>query len=220
MVRLRNLVQCDSVKKQASTTLSHLHSWSRVQAQIRARRVNMVTEGRLRQKKLENKLKLEAKLHDLEVEWSSGSQTIDEALARIHQREEAAVRRERAMAYAFTHQWRANSNPSFGSGNLELSKANWGWSWMDRWIAARPWESRIAAQDSPKKAQSRQPNKTVKNLVSTTTKAPVKVKLISPNGKAAIKAQKLSYEAAAKVAAQKVKPKAEEEKTKPEKEGP
>lgn len=27
----------------------------------------MVTEGRLRQKKLENQLKLEAKLHDLEV---------------------------------------------------------------------------------------------------------------------------------------------------------
>lgn len=67
MVRLQNLVQRDSVKKQASTTLGHLHSWSRTQGQIRTRRVHMVTEGRLRQKKLENQLKLEAKLHDLEV---------------------------------------------------------------------------------------------------------------------------------------------------------
>lgn len=39
-----------------------------------------------------------------QVEWSSGSDTKDEALARIQQREEAAVKRERAMAYAFSHQ--------------------------------------------------------------------------------------------------------------------
>lgn len=38
------------------------------------------------------------------MEWSGGSETFGEALAKIHQREEAAVRRERAMAYAFSHQ--------------------------------------------------------------------------------------------------------------------
>ncbi|XP_011096412.1 protein IQ-DOMAIN 1 isoform X2 [Sesamum indicum] len=219
MVRLQNMVQRDSVMKQASTTLSRLHSWSRIQAQIRARRVHMVLEGRLRQKKLENQLKLEAKLHDLEVEWSGGSETIDEALARIHQREAAAVKRERAMAYAFSHQWRANSNPSFGSGNEELSKANWGWSWKDRWIAARPWESRVAASESPKKAQSRQANKTTKTMFSPTSKAPDKVKLISPTGKPVRKARKLSYEGAQKISAKKVSPKPEEKKTRNGKEG-
>ncbi|KAL0398508.1 UNVERIFIED_CONTAM: protein IQ-DOMAIN 1 [Sesamum radiatum] len=219
MVRLQNMVKRDSVMKQASTTLSRLHSWSRIQAQIRARRVHMVLEGRLRQKKLENQLKLEAKLHDLEVEWSGGSETIDEALARIHQREAAAVKRERAMAYAFSHQWRANSNPSFGSGNEELSKANWGWSWKDRWIAARPWESRVAASESPKKAQSRQPNKTTKIIISPTSKAPDMVKLISPTGKPVREARKLSYEGAQKISAKKVSPKAEEKKTRNGKEG-
>ncbi|KAL6574061.1 hypothetical protein OROHE_001603 [Orobanche hederae] len=104
MVRLQNLVRRDSVRKQASATMSHLNSWSKIQAQIRARRVHMVAQGQLRQKKLENQLKLEAKIHDLEVEWTGGSETIDEALAKIHQREEAAVKRERAMAYAFSHQ--------------------------------------------------------------------------------------------------------------------
>ncbi|KAG8385474.1 hypothetical protein BUALT_Bualt03G0049100 [Buddleja alternifolia] len=216
MVRLQNLVQCDSVKKQASTTLGHLHSWSRIQSQIRARRVHMVTEGRLRQKKLENQLKLDAKLHDLEVEWSGGSETFTEALAKIHQREKASVRRERAMAYAFSHQWRANSNPSFGSGNNDLSKANWGWSWTDRWIAARPWESRM---ESPKKSKSRLPNKTAKTMISPTSKAPNKVKLISPNGKATRNARKLSYEAAEKIGAQKVNPITEVKNTKNEKEG-
>lgn len=43
-------------------------------------------------------------LYDLQVDWSGGSETMEEVLARIHQREEAAVKRERAMAYAFNHQ--------------------------------------------------------------------------------------------------------------------
>lgn len=43
-------------------------------------------------------------MYGLQVEWCGGSETIEEALARIHQREEAAVKRERAMAYAFNHQ--------------------------------------------------------------------------------------------------------------------
>ncbi|KAL8468177.1 hypothetical protein ACS0TY_031421 [Phlomoides rotata] len=195
LIRLKNQVQRDSVKKQALTTLNHLHSWTRTRAQIRARRADMVTEGQLKQKKLENQMKLEAKIHDLEVVWNNGGETMGKALAKIHQREEAAVRRERAMAYAFSHQWRANSNPSFGPGNQELSKANWGWSWMDRWIAARPWESRVAAVESPKKAHTPHPKKTLKNSISPATKAPDKDKLISPNGKAP---RRLSYGAALK----------------------
>lgn len=67
IVRLQKLTQGNCVRKQASTTLSYLSSWSRIQTQIRARRLCMVTEGRIRQKKLENQLKLDAKLHDLEV---------------------------------------------------------------------------------------------------------------------------------------------------------
>jgi len=38
------------------------------------------------------------------VEWCSGSETKKEILSRLHQREEAAVKRERTMAYAFSHQ--------------------------------------------------------------------------------------------------------------------
>lgn len=38
-----------------------------MQQEIRARRLCMVTEYRVKQKKLENQLKLEAKIHELEV---------------------------------------------------------------------------------------------------------------------------------------------------------
>lgn len=67
IVRLQILTQAYPVTKQATTTLSYLHSWSRIQDEIRARRLYMVTEGRIKQKKLENQHKLEAKLHDIEV---------------------------------------------------------------------------------------------------------------------------------------------------------
>lgn len=210
ITKLHALIQGHSAKRQALSTLSYLHSWSKIQGQIRSRRIHMVTEGRLRQKKLENQLKLEAKLQDLEVEWSGGSATMEEVLAKIHQREEAAVKRERAMAYAFSHQWRANSNPHFGGSNQELGKTNWGWSWMDRWIAAQPWESRVPVHSSPKKPFTQQASKTGKNKNIPKTKAPTPVKSNSPNGKGAVKPRKLSFEAAERVIPQKESKKVED----------
>lgn len=194
MIRLKNLTQCQSVKKQAVNTLSHLHTWSRIQSQIRTRRFDMVTEGRIRQKKLENQMKLEAKLHHLEVEWSGGSESMEETVSRIHQREEAAVKRERAMAYAFSHQWRANSTLNLGPNAIELGKANWGWSWVERWITARPWENRVHVQStSPKKLH----NVSNKNKNTPSPKAN-KVKSSSPSnpdGKEKLKpkGRRLSY---------------------------
>ncbi|KAG5126445.1 hypothetical protein JHK82_027280 [Glycine max] len=41
---------------------------------------------------------------DIKVEWCGGSETKKEILSRLHQREEAAVKRERTMAYALSHQ--------------------------------------------------------------------------------------------------------------------
>ncbi|WOH11906.1 hypothetical protein DCAR_0831402 [Daucus carota subsp. sativus] len=198
-VKIRAVTLGSSSRKQASVTLKYLHTWSRLQTEIRTRRNSMAVEARIRQRKLENQLKLETKLHDLEVEWSNGPQTMEEVLARIHLREEAAVKRERAMAYAFSHQWRATSNPALGS--YELGKAIWGWSWMERWVAARPWESRALVQSSPKKpspkkALNKQASKTAKILKSPTMKPINSVKSISPNGTVTTKPRKLSYGAA------------------------
>nr|GMD11526.1 protein IQ-DOMAIN 1 [Ipomoea batatas] len=207
--KLQILTEGNSVKRQTSTTLSYLHSWTRIQGEIRARRAQMVAEGHLRQRKLDNQSKLEAKLQNLEVEWSGGPETMEEALARIHQREEAAEKRERTMAYAFSHQWRANSSPIYGSSNLELGKANWGWSWTERWIAARPWESRTPAKPSPKKAQNKQASKTSKITITATTKTPVPAKEKVPT-----KPRRLSYESGVKVVLNKGNEKTKEASTK------
>jgi len=48
-------------------------------------------------------------------------------------------------------QWRSTpiSNSRANNNSLnkqEIDKANWGWSWLERWMAAKPWESRLMEQ--------------------------------------------------------------------------
>ncbi|KAK9209100.1 hypothetical protein WN944_001464 [Citrus x changshan-huyou] len=184
--RFNILIQDHSVQKQTSSAINNIHSWCNIQTQIRNRRLCMVTEGRIKQKKLENQLKLEAKLHDLEVEWHNGSETMEEILSRIQQREEAAIKRERAMAYAFSHQWRANSSQYLGQAYYSICKDNWGWSWMERWIAARPWEVRVNAKPT-KKIKGKQ----VSNADKFANQLELKVSVsATPNGNKTTKAKK------------------------------
>lgn len=84
--------------------------------------------------------------------------------------------------------------------NYELGKANWGWSWKERWIAARPWESRVPSQTpTPKKGQNKLANKVGKNTPSPKTlKTPVASKPSPSNGKGTTKPRRLSYPAAEK----------------------
>ncbi|XP_068664432.1 protein IQ-DOMAIN 10-like isoform X2 [Aristolochia californica] len=201
LVRLQTLTQCQTVNKQANTTMNYLQAWIKVQNQVKLRRICMVTEGRIKQKKQENQLKLETKLQDLQLEWCGGSETMEEILARIQQREEAAVKRERAMAYAFNHQWRANSSHILGQFPYDFSKGgDWGWSWKERWIAARPWESRVhILSSSPSKVPNKLSNG--KKIPSAVVKMPNSAKP-DLNGKGltyaadAEKAKRLSAEKA------------------------
>ncbi|OIW05285.1 hypothetical protein TanjilG_03674 [Lupinus angustifolius] len=152
------LIEDHMSREQTETTLTYIHSWSRIQEQIKARRLCMITETRIKRKNLENQLKHDAKVNELEVEWCNGSETMEEILSRLQQREEAAIKRERAMAYAFSHQWRPNCSQYFGQAAYSLDKEIWGWSWTERWVAARPWEVRVRAQTPKKKLNGQQQN--------------------------------------------------------------
>ncbi|XP_010549376.1 PREDICTED: protein IQ-DOMAIN 1 [Tarenaya hassleriana] len=206
IARAKLLAEKHYVKKQAAVTLRYLHSWSQIQSQVKARRICMVTEDRLKQKNIENQQKLEAKLHDVEVEWNGGTDTKEEILGRIHQREEAAVKRERALAYAFTHQWRVDGRTQW-LGNYELGNTSWGWSWKERWIGSRPWETRHPSPSiTPKKPQSGKPAcKNDKNGKSPSMKSlSVSDKASVPNGKTAAKGRRLSFPGAEKPATREV----------------
>lgn len=57
-------------------------------------------------------------------------------------------------------QWRANSILDLSPASYSLDKENWGWSWKERWIAARPWEIRANTHPTiPKKVQTKQTSK-------------------------------------------------------------
>lgn len=67
------LIQDHMAREQTVTALNYIHTWSRIQDQIKARRLYMITEARIKQRKLENQLKLEAKIQELQVLLLSSS---------------------------------------------------------------------------------------------------------------------------------------------------
>lgn len=203
--RCRGAIAALTAEKQASSARIHIHFWTKVQAEIKARRLGMVNQSRIQQKKQENRLKLEAKLQELEVDWCGGSETMEEIIQRIQQREVAAVKRERAMAYAFSHQWRANSSHYFGQAYYDLGKDSWGWSWKERWIAVRPWETRVPANsENSKKAHAKQGDKAGKTTNPAAMKLVVTVKPSLLNGKGLYQARQLPDHIIEKQASQKI----------------
>jgi hypothetical protein len=102
-------------------------------------------------------------------QWNTSLQSKEQIEAGLVSKQEAAARRERALAYAFSHQvgcitavpnrhvafsfslrcadnildlpdfqqWKSTSrstNPMF----VDPNNPHWGWSWLERWMAARP----------------------------------------------------------------------------------
>ncbi|KAL9992536.1 hypothetical protein Hdeb2414_s0018g00536881 [Helianthus debilis subsp. tardiflorus] len=72
----------------------------RVQARVRAGRVRIALESQLGQQKLQN----EARVREIERGWCDSVGSVEEIQAKLIKRQEAAAKRERAMAYALAHQ--------------------------------------------------------------------------------------------------------------------
>ncbi|KAJ4911560.1 IQ-domain 2 [Raphanus sativus] len=139
LVRLRLLMEGSVVKRQAANTLKCMQTLSRVQSQIRARRIRMSEENQARQKQLLQKHAKELAGLKSGDNWDDSIQSKEKVEAKLLSKYEATMRRERALAYAYTHQqnWKNNSksgNPMF----MDPSNPTWGWSWLERWMAGRP----------------------------------------------------------------------------------
>lgn len=158
LVRLQALVRGYNVRKQTNTTLRCMQALVRVQARVRDRRLRLAEETHQSaqcpnpEKRYQEALEIKSLSHsrnDLQEDWDESARTIEEIQAKAQIKHEAAVKRERALAYAFSHQlWRSGTKPgasTFLEGDSD--KAHWGWSWLERWMAARPWESRTVEKD-------------------------------------------------------------------------
>ncbi|KAI3778286.1 hypothetical protein L2E82_07470 [Cichorium intybus] len=150
-IRLKALVQSQSVKRQGINTLRCMQTLARVQSQVRARRIRMSEENQALQRQLMQKREreLDTMKFSLGGEWNNSRRTKEQVEASLQKKVEAAALRERALAYAQTKQqmWRnqKNGNPTF----MDPNNPHWGWSWLDRWMAARPWESQSPNDNEP-----------------------------------------------------------------------
>ncbi|XP_057802333.1 protein IQ-DOMAIN 3-like isoform X1 [Salvia miltiorrhiza] len=143
--RLRSLIEGQSVKRQATSTLKYMQLLGRMQSEVRARRTrkseeNLSIQHQIQQKHEREQLeKLRASIGE---DWDDSMQSKEQIEANLQHRQEAAIRRERALAYAYTHQqtWRASSN-SANQTFMDPSNPHWGWSWLERWMATRPHEN-------------------------------------------------------------------------------
>ncbi|KAI3450776.1 hypothetical protein Pfo_007441 [Paulownia fortunei] len=142
LVRLQALVRGHAVRKQAATTLRCMQALVRVQARVRARRVRMALENQTAQQKLQQQLEHEARVKKIEDGWCDSVGSVEEIQAKLLKRKEAAAKREKARAYALACQWQAGSRQQVTPAGFEPDKSNWGWNWLERWMAVRPWENR------------------------------------------------------------------------------
>ncbi|XP_071705223.1 protein IQ-DOMAIN 6 [Rutidosis leptorrhynchoides] len=169
VVRIQALVRGRQVRKQAALTLRCMQALVRVQARVRARRVRMSIEGQAVQHMLDERRTQAELLREAEEGWCDRKGTLQEVKAKIQMRQEGAFKRERALAYGLAQkQWKSNQGLDANkSGSLtslknnEFDKTSWGWSWLERWMSAKPWENRLMEQGQ--------------NNVSETTPPPSKI---------------------------------------------
>ncbi|KAK1312771.1 Protein IQ-DOMAIN 31 [Acorus calamus] len=160
LVRLQALVRGRQVRKQAAVTLRCMQALVRVQARVRARRVRMSAEGQAVQQILEIHREKADILKEVEEGWCDSRGTLEQVKAKLQMRQEGAIKRERAIAYSLSQQhWRPNSStrPVTSPMPPELDKNNSGWSWLERWMSAKPWENRLLEQN-PSESLSSKPH--------------------------------------------------------------
>ncbi|KAF7067476.1 hypothetical protein CFC21_073367 [Triticum aestivum] len=184
IVLLQALVRGYIVRKQTAETLQCMHELVRAEARVRARQAGVALENQVARKKVPEQDDCENHVREIEEGWCGGIGSVAEMQAKVLKRQEAAAKRERAMAYALTHQRQAGlrqQKPTNLQGS-ELDDDHWGSNWVERWVAARPWENRLLdnnAKESMPVCDDNQ-DEEIKSQVTPKGKAPTSS--TPPNG--------------------------------------
>ncbi|XP_073147886.1 protein IQ-DOMAIN 6-like [Henckelia pumila] len=136
LVRLQAIVRGRLVRKQAAVTLRCMQSLVRAQARVRAH---------CTQSSAQNKLKADP-VKQAENGWCDSRGTADEVKSKIQMKQEGALKRERAISYAFSQRQSRNnmsySRPNKTATPSKVDKNSSGQNWFDRWGTTKPWDAR------------------------------------------------------------------------------
>ncbi|TQD98963.1 hypothetical protein C1H46_015433 [Malus baccata] len=147
LVKLQALVRGHNVRKQAKLTLKCMQALVRVQDQVHNERSRLSHDAGRNSMFAETGLHLwESRIQNIRDRKSisrekilSGEDYWDDGLEPIpRSRKEAALKREKALPYAFSHQiWRPGRNPSAGD-DAEIEERT---RWLERWMATKQFEN-------------------------------------------------------------------------------
>ncbi|KAJ1408366.1 IQ motif, EF-hand binding site [Sesbania bispinosa] len=167
LVKLQALVRGHNVRKQAKMTLRCMQALVRVQARVLDQRIRSSLDGSRKStfsdtasvwesrylQDISDRKSISREGSSIADDWDERPHTVEEVKAMLQQRKEAAMKRDKSLSQAFSQQiWRNGRTSSIGTED-ELEERP---KWLDRWMAAKPWESRGRAS-----TDQRDPIKTV-----------------------------------------------------------
>ncbi|XAR64586.1 hypothetical protein NMG60_11008322 [Bertholletia excelsa] len=139
LVRLQSVVRGQNVKRQTAHAMKMMQLLVRVQTQIQSRRIQMLENQALQCQAYRNNKDYESSLGKWSLskteagqqeDWDDSFLTKEEVEARLHKKAEAIIKRERAMAYAYSHQlWKSNPKSAM---DVRSGGFPWWWNWLDR----------------------------------------------------------------------------------------
>ncbi|CAO2821771.1 unnamed protein product [Amaranthus hypochondriacus] len=139
LVRLQGVMKGHSVKRQTVNALKSMQMLVRVQNQIQSRRIQMLENQVLqRQAMYKNDQDLESSfgkwMSENQEEWDDSTLTKEEREARMKRKFDAIVKRERAMAYAYSHQvWKSTTRTANGAlADFRSGGYPYWWNWLEQ----------------------------------------------------------------------------------------